>query len=73
MLIVKSGATLNFTVENIKEIWYVRAKISPFLPSPHRINNMLVQEIQSLKEALREQTTNMGNLSETIEKLVFRV
>ena len=57
----------------IKEIWYVRAKISPFLPSPHRINNMLVQEIQSLKEALREQTTNMGNLSETIEKLVFRV
>lgn len=57
----------------IKEIWYVRAKLSPFLPSPNRINNLLVDEIQSLKEALREQTTNMGNLSETIEKLVFRV
>ena len=57
----------------IREIWYVRAKISPFLPSPNRINNLLFDEINSLKEALREQSTNMGNLSETIERLVERV
>lgn len=54
----------------IKEIWYVRAKISPFLPSPNRINNHLLDEIQLLREALKEQTTNMGNLSETIGRLV---
>lgn len=57
----------------IREIWYVRAKISPFLPSPNRINNLLFSEIYSLKEALREQTKNMGDLNETIGKLVDRV
>lgn len=57
----------------IREIWYVRAKISPFLPSPNRINNLLFDEINLLKETLKEQTKNMGNLSETIGRLVGRV
>lgn len=57
----------------VREIWYVRAKISPFLPSPNRINNLLFDEIYALKEALKEQTKNMGQLSETISKLVDRV
>ena len=57
----------------VREMWYVRAKISPFLPSPNRINTLLFEEINSLKETLREQSRNMGNLSETIGRLAQRV
>jgi Peptidase S24-like len=56
-------------LSNIKEIWYVRAKISPFLPSPNRINNLFLEELTSLKEALREQSKKLGSMNETIEKL----
>jgi phage repressor protein C with HTH and peptisase S24 domain len=57
----------------VREIWYVRAKISPFLPSPNRINNLLFDEIHLLKDALKEQSKNMGYLNETIGKLVDKV
>jgi phage repressor protein C with HTH and peptisase S24 domain len=57
-------------LSNIKEIWYVRAKISPFLPSPNRINNLFLEELTSLKDSLREQSKKLGSMNETIEKLV---
>ena len=34
---------------DIREIWYVRAKISPFLPSPQNIQNSLHEEMRELK------------------------
>jgi hypothetical protein len=59
-------------LSNIKEIWYVRAKISPFLPSPNRINNLFLEELTALKDSLREQGNRLGNMNETIEKLASR-
>ena len=60
-----------FTVAlgNIREIWYVRAKISPFLPSPQNIKNILREEVSDLKESMVQQSTIIKNLYQTVEKL----
>lgn len=57
-------------VGDIREIWYVRAKISPFLPSPQNIKNYLFDEIKDLKSTIKEQNRLIGNLNVTIEKMV---
>ena len=43
-------------LSEIREIWYVRAKISPFLPSPQNIKNLLREEVRDLKEAMQQQS-----------------
>lgn len=55
---------------DIREIWYVRAKISPFLPSPQNIKNYLRDEIRSMKQAMKDQSVLIENLNKTIEKLI---
>ncbi len=57
-------------LNEIKEIWYVRAKISPFLPSPQNIKNVLRDEIRELRHALINQSSMVENLYKTIEELV---
>jgi phage repressor protein C with HTH and peptisase S24 domain len=57
-------------ISEIKEIWYVRAKISPFLPSPSNIKSMLRGEIDDLRKTIQQQSGIIGNLYKTIEKLV---
>ncbi len=57
-------------VGDIREIWYVRFKISPFLPSPQNIKNYLFDEIKDLKSTIKEQSRLIGNLNVTIEKIV---
>lgn len=57
-------------VGDIREIWYVRAKISPFLPSPQNINNLLRGEINDLKKTINNQSNLISNLNLTIEKLL---
>lgn len=56
-------------IEDIREIWYVRAKISPFLPSPNNIQNIVRAEVKELKQTLKNQGRLVENLYETIEKL----
>lgn len=56
-------------LSEIKEIWYVRAKISPFLPSPKNIQNMLRDEVSDLKDSMMQQSTIIENLYKTIEEL----
>lgn len=55
---------------DIREIWYVRAKISPFLPSPQNISNILKDEMQELRKQLGNQNRMIELLNETMEKLV---
>lgn len=55
---------------DIREVWYVRAKISPFLPSPQNIKNYLLEEIRELKQTINQQSRLIGNLNATIEKLL---
>lgn len=54
---------------DIREMWYVRAKISPFLPSPSNIKNLLREEVGDLKESVRQQSTIINTLQQTIEQL----
>ena len=54
----------------IREIWYVRAKISPFLPSPNRIQHLFYDDMNSLKSTVSEQSRLIENLNQTIQKLV---
>lgn len=61
-----------FDVEigDIREVWYVRAKISPFLPSPQNINNLMRDEIKELHKTINQQSTLIENLNKTIAKLI---
>ncbi len=54
----------------IREIWYVRAKISPFLPAPNRIQHLFYDDMNSLKTTVSEQSRLIENLNQTIQKLV---
>jgi phage repressor protein C with HTH and peptisase S24 domain len=56
--------------KDIREIWYVRAKISPFLPSPHSIKNMMREEVGDLRTTLQQQSNIITELYNTIETLV---
>ncbi len=55
---------------DVREIWYVRAKISPFLPSPQNIKRYLHEEMQELKEIIGRQTKMINNLNETVARLL---
>ena len=57
-------------VGDIREVWYVRAKISPFLPSPQNISNILHEEVQELRKTIHQQSQLIHNLNVTIEKLI---
>lgn len=66
----------NFYQENevnlgdIREIWYVRAKISPFLPSPSNIKNYLAEEVFALKQIVGNQSKIMSGLQQSLEQLL---
>ena len=57
-------------VGDIREIWYVRAKISPFLPSPQNIKTYLSEEMRDLKQTIKDQSRLIENLNVTVEKLL---
>jgi len=59
-------------ISDIREIWYVRAKISPFLPSPNNIQNILREEVRQLQNIINKQNHLIYNLNDTIEKLIER-
>lgn len=55
---------------DIREMWYVRAKISPFLPSPQNIRNYLHDEVRELKQTLTTQSKLLAHLNDSVEKMV---
>lgn len=62
----------NVSIGDVREIWYVRAKISPFLPAPANIQNRLRTEVQELTGLIQQQSKLIENLYQTIEKLAGR-
>jgi len=56
---------------DIREIWYVRAKISPFLPAPQNINNYLLDELTELKKTLVQQNNLINDLTSAMERLMW--
>ena len=59
-------------IGDIREVWYVRAKISPFLPSPMNIQNMLRDEVRELKMIVNRQNGLIQNLNDTMNRLMDR-
>ncbi len=59
-------------IGDIREMWYVRAKISPFLPSPSNIQNLVREEVRQLQSIVTKQNQLIYKLNETIEKLIER-
>jgi phage repressor protein C with HTH and peptisase S24 domain len=57
-------------IGDVREIWYVRAKISPFLPAPGNIQNYVRAEVNELKQIILEQGRQIANLQETIDKIL---
>ena len=55
---------------DIREIWYVRAKISPFLPSPQNIQNAIQEEMRQLQNTVNQQSHLISNLNDTIQQLL---
>ncbi len=64
--------TYKVTAADIREIWYVRAKISPFLPSPQNIEESLREEVRRLQSTVADQSRLINNLNLTIEKLLHK-
>lgn len=58
------------SLSDVREVWYVRSKISPFLPSPQNLHRYMHDEIMELKNALLKQTQTIEHLNRTIEALV---
>lgn len=58
----------DISIGDVREIWYVRAKISPFLPSPQNIQNMLMEEVKELRNTIKEQSRLISNLNTNFEK-----
>lgn len=57
-------------ISDVLELWYVKVKISPFMPSPSNMRNGLHEEVDNLKATLGDQSMLIKNLNQTIEKLL---
>ena len=57
-------------IGDIREVWYVRARISPFLPSPQNVQRYIREEVIELRKVINEQSTLINTLNRTIEKLI---
>jgi len=55
-------------INEVREIWYVRARVSPFLPSPQNVQNILIEEIKELRKTIRQQSEMIQNLNRTIQQ-----
>lgn len=59
-------------LSDLREIWYVRARITPFLPSPKNIQRYIHDEVADLKETITQQSKMLTQLSQTLEKMLPR-
>jgi len=57
-------------VAEIKEIWHVEVKISPYLPSPNNIRHAFHEEMDGMKKTIDQQSKSIQLLNQTVEKLL---
>ncbi len=57
------------SLSDLREIWYVRARITPFLPSPQNIQRYVHEEMIGLKETIAQQGKMINRLSAAIDRL----
>jgi len=54
----------------IKEIWMVNLKISPFMPNPANVRNAFHEEIDNLKETINNQAGSLAMMNKSLESLL---
>ncbi|NNE27149.1 MAG: peptidase S24 [Saprospiraceae bacterium] len=57
-------------VDEVKEVWMVTHKISPFMPNPSNVRNALHAEVDILKDTISDQSKMIRSLNSTVEKLL---
>ncbi|MEM9884810.1 MAG: S24 family peptidase [Bacteroidota bacterium] len=57
-------------LRDVRELWYVRAKISPFLPSPNNLNRYMREEMKELKTTILQQSASITQLNEKVATLI---
>ena len=57
---------------NLREIWYVRARITPFLPSPQNIQRYVHEEMKELKATIAQQGRTIAQLGASVERVLGR-
>jgi hypothetical protein len=57
------------SMSDLREIWYVRARITPFLPSPQNIQRYVHDEMLGLKDTIANQGKMINRLSAAIDRL----
>ncbi|NUO03165.1 MAG: peptidase S24 [Saprospiraceae bacterium] len=57
------------SMNDIREIWFVRAKISPFLPAPQNHQNRIHEEMRELRHTVQQQIKQLDLMHSTIEKM----
>lgn len=57
-------------LSDLREIWYVRARITPFLPSPKNIQRYIHDEVAELKATINQQSKTLAQMSETLERIL---
>lgn len=62
--------TYRVPMSDLRELWYVRARITPFLPSPKNIQNQLYDEVTELKATILQQSKMLVQLGATMEKVL---
>jgi phage repressor protein C with HTH and peptisase S24 domain len=58
------------SIGDVREVWYVRAKISPFLPSPSNLQHNLHDEINLLRNTIIKQSSVMQALGHKVEQIL---
>ena len=57
----------------IRELWYVRAKISPFLPSPQNISNIIRDEMLEMRKVMGNQSRMIQDLQLMLNRMNERI
>ncbi len=64
--------TYRIPLSDLREIWYVRARITPFLPSPQNIQRYVHDEMSELKATIAQQGKLISRLGVSVEKVLNR-
>ncbi len=62
--------TYRIPLADLREIWYVRARITPFLPSPQNIQRYVHDEMSELKATIAQQGKLINRLGVSVEKVL---
>jgi len=57
-------------VADVREIWHVEVKMSPYLPSPNNLRNAFHEEMDDMKKVIDQQSKSIQLLNLTVEKLL---